>query len=80
MLKAGRINAELKILLLGPDEGPRQLILRNSNDADLVFMGLKLPDPGDEEEYSLRLEELTKELPAVVLVRSAGPFAGKLLV
>jgi hypothetical protein len=80
MLETGRIKAELKILLLTPDESPRQLIHRNSNDADLVFMGLKLPEPGDEEEYSMRLEELTKELRAVILVRSAGPFAGKLLV
>ncbi|HSN53439.1 MAG TPA: hypothetical protein VLT32_02150 [Candidatus Sulfomarinibacteraceae bacterium] len=57
----------------------RDIIHRESGDADIVFLGLREPPPGEEAAYAERLAELVGELPTVVLVRAAGPFAGLLL-
>ena len=35
--------------------------------------------PGDEEDYAERLASLVGDLPTVILVRAAGPFADQLL-
>ncbi len=40
---------------------------------------LYLPRPGDEAGYVARVGELIGDLPTVVLVRAAGPFAGQLI-
>jgi hypothetical protein len=57
----------------------RDIIHRESGDADIVFLGLREPPPGEEAAYAERLADLVGELPTVVLVRAAGPFAGLLL-
>ena len=55
------------------------IIHERSSDADIVFLGLREPAPGTETAYAERLAELVGDLPTVVLVRAAGPFAGSLL-
>lgn len=52
---------------------------RESSDADVVFMSLREPAPGAEAELVHRMEHLIGDLPTVILVRAAGPFAGQLI-
>jgi len=79
LLQRSRINAEA-IVFHRPEEGTIQdLIHRESRDADLVFLGLKEVERGEEEAYAERLERMVGDLPTVILVSAAGPFAGLLL-
>lgn len=79
LLARSRINAASKVIRHGDDETVQQIIQRESRDADLVFMGLREAEPGEEEAYGKRLRSLMGDLPTVILVRAAGPFAGQLL-
>lgn len=45
----------------------------------MVLMGLRSVDPGDEMDYAERISEFVEALPAVLFVRSAGEFRGRLL-
>ena len=45
----------------------------------VVFMGLREPKLGGEANYVSRINELTGDLPTVILVCAAGPFAGQLI-
>ena len=55
------------------------LIKESSKDAEVVFMGLAMPEPGGEEEYAHRMLRLVPDLPNVVLVKNASYFAGDLV-
>ena len=79
MLRETRIQAEPAVLVQPPDRSPVDVIHETSRDADAVFLGLGECAVGDEAEYAERLTELVEGLPTTILVRSAGPFAGKLL-
>ncbi len=79
MIEGSRIAAEIEILQKPAGTNLVDLIHEQSRDADIVFLGLREPEEGKEEEYAGRLLELVGELPTVILVRGAGPFAGQLL-
>ena len=79
LLDRARIDAETRIFRRPENETIQEVIHRESSDADVVFMGLREPRPGDEANYVARLGELIGDLPTVVLVRAAGPFAGQLI-
>jgi len=74
-----RIKAQSRVIERVETETVRTIIQRESGDADLVFLGLRDAAEGDEEAYAERLIELVGDLPTVILVRAAGPFAGQLL-
>jgi amino acid transporter len=79
LLLRSRIDAT-PLVIDNPDGRPiKDIIHENSRDADIVFMGLREPPRGSEPEYAARLAELVGDLPTVVMVRAAGPFAGQLL-
>lgn len=78
LLKRSRIEAEAEVID-AENVVIRDVIHERSQDADIVFLGLREPEPGGEEEYAARLAEMVGNLPTVVLVRAAGPFAGQLL-
>ncbi len=44
----------------------------HSHDATLVFMGLSIPEPGEEEAFHSHFQELLEGLPSVILVHSVG--------
>jgi len=79
MLEENRISAEIEVTPWDPEANVQTLIQQKSQGADLVFLGLREPAEGKEREYADRLAELVGDLPTVVLVRSAGIFAGQLL-
>ncbi len=79
LLLRSRIDAVPQVIENVENRLIGDIIHEQSHDADLVLMGLKEPPPGEEGEYAERLTELIGELPTVVMVRAAGPFAGLLL-
>lgn len=79
VLDDNRIAARVDITPWDPEANVQALIQEQSKDADLVFLGLREPDEGEETAYAQRLERLIGDLPTVVFVRNAGPFAGQLL-
>ncbi len=48
-------------------------------DADVVFLGLQEPEPGEEAAYADRIIKLSGGLNTCIFVRSADEFAGRLV-
>jgi hypothetical protein len=65
--------------VLRGDGDIREVIHSHSAPADLVFLGLGLPEAGEERKYADRLDLLLSGLPDAVLVRNAGEFSGRLV-
>ena len=79
LLAEVRIEAETEIILRPEGASIADVIREQSEDADLVFLGLNDPDPGTTAEYAERLANLTSGLGTTVFVRNAGEFAGRLV-
>lgn len=79
MLAKSRIPARTEVTLRPADRPVTEVIHEASAGADVVFLGLALPPAGEEDAYVARLTELVDGLPTTLLVRHAGPFAGRLL-
>jgi potassium/chloride transporter 4/5/6 len=73
-----RIEVHPQVVLLAGRK-LAQVFAEHSRGAGIVFMGMGIPEPGEEEAYRSRVEDLVKDLPTTVLVRNASPFRGQLL-
>ena len=74
-----RIKAEAEVIVNDTGASIAEVITKNSQQADISFMGLMIPESGKEHEYSNKLIELSKGLQSVVFIRNASKFSGKLL-
>lgn len=79
LLQRSRIAATPEVIRRPEGVTVQEIIHQRSADADVVFMGLQEPAPGEEEAYAQRLATMVEGLPTVLLVRSAGDFAGQLI-
>ena len=79
MINEVRIKAKPIIIIKTPNKSVTKLIHENSKLASLVFMGLKLPQNGEEKDYVNRLEELSDGLKATIFVRNGEEFAGEMI-
>jgi len=79
LIAEARIDARAEILARDPEQTVTEIIHQHSKTADLVFLGLMEPGPGEEAQYAERLEALASGLGTVVFVRHAGEFSGKLI-
>jgi hypothetical protein len=79
LLSEVRIDARTDVIMKPPDRTIAQIIHEQSAEADLVFLGLRDPEPGTVADYARRMETLASGLNTTVFVRSAGEFAGKLV-
>jgi amino acid transporter len=80
LLQEVRIAAETDIIMLPEGQSIGEVIHEQSAAAAVVFLGLKDPKPGTESDYAKHLEHLASGLNTTVFVRSAGEFAGKLIL
>ena len=80
MITDVRIDARADVLVKPDDKSFTEVMHHASRDADLVFLGLMIPGPGDELDYARRLFKLAGGFHNVVFVRNAGVFAGELLL
>ena len=79
MLNDIRIEAVCDVFLKPQEKRMGQIIQEYSAEADAVFLGLAVPEPGDELQYVERLEVLAGELPVVFFVKNSSLYVGKLL-
>ncbi|MBT3755065.1 MAG: amino acid permease [Candidatus Cloacimonetes bacterium] len=79
MINEVRIKAEPRIIIKPSDKSITEVIHENSRSANLVFMGLKLPQEGEEKDYVNRLEELSDGLKTTIFVRNSEEFAGEMI-
>jgi len=74
-----RIDVEIDVAIRCDDISVREMIHRKSAEADLVLMGLEIPDQGKEAEYAERLRGLVEGLGNFFLVRNSSVFIGELI-
>jgi hypothetical protein len=74
-----RIEADVRVVLKPEEATVSEVIQRESAEASVVFLGLKVPSKGEEEQYSQRLEALAGDLPVVFFVKNSSIFIGELL-
>ena len=70
LLTKARISAEVEILIRTGLF--RNVLHKKSRDADLVFLGLTTPAPGQEEKVITSIEQLSAGLKATVFVQNNG--------
>lgn len=69
LLTEARIDGEIKVVV---SDDPIRAISWESRTAAFVFLGFAVPQPGQEDALFDRIEGITRELPRVALVHSAG--------
>jgi hypothetical protein len=79
MLYEARIRAKHEVLIQKDGQSVAEIMRDASRNADVVFLGIEVPETGSESLYAERLENLLAGLPLAVLVRSAGQHASLLL-
>jgi len=79
LISEARVKASASVVVKPADKTVMQVIQENSGEADIVFLGMQVPKPGEELVYAKRLNDFVHNLGAVVLVRNAGKFAGDLI-
>ncbi len=79
LLPETRIGAESEVIVKPADCSIMEVLHQTSTDADVVFLGLQEPEPGDEAAYADRIIELSGGLNTCIFVRSADEFAGRLV-
>jgi len=72
LLEEVRVRATAVVLVHHPSQGVVQDVIRQNNaQADLVLMGMQVPEDGAFDDYGRRLGELLAGPGSVLLVRSA---------
>ncbi|HSH68796.1 MAG TPA: hypothetical protein VK997_02680, partial [Deferrisomatales bacterium] len=74
-----RIQAQVEVVQKRAGQSIPELIREKSGGADLVLLGLAIPEAGGEREYAQRLFELAEGLPSFFFVRNASLFIGELV-
>ena len=74
-----RIEADIDVMMMTPGHTVRETIHAESGDADVVFLGLDVPENGTEAAYGERLRELAEPLRTVFFVKNATLFVGELI-
>jgi hypothetical protein len=79
LIEETRLSAEPTVLLRPKDAPIREIIRGESAFADLVFLGLKDTEPGEEESYADHMTALAEGLPTVFFVKNSSLFVGELI-
>jgi potassium/chloride transporter 4/5/6 len=74
-----RMDVRLEVILRPDNQTHREVIRDASKNADLVFLGMAVPEPGEEAIYASVLMDLLDGLPSTILVRNASRFHGQLV-
>ena len=74
-----RIKARTDILIKPDDMTVREVIFAQSETADVTFLGLPVPEVGEETEAAQRMAGMAEGLPTVFFVNNSSPFGGELV-
>jgi hypothetical protein len=79
LTEAARIDATINVILKPESATVQEVIHEGSAHADIVLLGLRGNEPGEEQDYAERMTSMLDGLPTVLFVRNAGVFRGQLL-
>ena len=79
MIDEIRIKAIPQVITKPEDQSVFEVMHHYSKDADIVFMGLMIPEIGKESEYLERMNEFSNNFKATIFIKNGEKFAGKLL-
>ncbi|MEA1875857.1 MAG: Na-K-Cl cotransporter [Bacteroidota bacterium] len=79
LIAESRMSAECDVLLNDNKEDVIDLMHEWSKDADIVFLGLALPESRDSIEFAERLDKLVIGFKSTILVRNAESTQGALI-
>lgn len=79
LVNEARIGAEADVIVKPPEASFREVMHEASRFSDVVFLGLGIPEPGEEMAYAERIQDLAVGFSAAVFVYNGGPFRGQLL-
>jgi potassium/chloride transporter 4/5/6 len=79
LIAEARISAATDVVVRPSDSTVEAVMCKASREADVVFLGLGMPEAGEEEAYATRLLELAPLFRSTIFVRNNGPFRGALL-
>ena len=79
MISETRILAQTEVVLKPKDMTVAEVIHQHSSMADVTFLGLMMPEPGEESASVDRIVELASGLNTSIFVRNASEFSGQLL-
>nr|NQU91346.1 amino acid permease [Bacteroidota bacterium] len=79
LIGESRILAESNVIVNKKNENVIELMHKSSKDADIVFIGLGLPELGSEIEFAERLDKLVIGFNSTILVRNAESTEGELI-
>jgi amino acid transporter len=79
LISESRMAAASDVILNKNNENVTELMQRKSKNADIVFVGLALPQLNDEIEFAEKLDNLVTGFKATILVRNAESTQGELI-
>ncbi|MBW2731410.1 MAG: amino acid permease [Deltaproteobacteria bacterium] len=79
LIRDVRIEATADVLVRAPDRSLQESMHAASRKADVVFLGLPLPEEGEEQAYAERLGTMAQGFHSTVFVRNNTGFAGELI-
>ena len=75
-----RISATATVMIHPRNETVREIIHRESSEADIVFLGLDPPEKDEDlEPYAQRMVDVSEPLRTVFFVKNSSLFVGKLV-
>jgi len=72
LIPQARINANVEVVVKNTNESMTDVIQRYSQKTTMVFLGLKITQPGEEEKYVDFLEKLILPLNTTIFVNNPG--------
>ncbi len=79
LIDDSRISATCDVILKKTEEDAVDLMHKSSKDADLVFLGLALPEKNNVEGFAENLDKLVVGFKSTILVRNAESTQGELI-
>jgi hypothetical protein len=79
LIEESRMSAETAVIVNENMENVNDLMHRSSSDADLVFLGMALPDKRNDIEFLTKLDKLVTGFKSTILVRNAESTQGELI-
>ena len=74
-----RMDVQLDVTIRPADQSMVEALKSLSMKADLVFVGIGIPSPGEEAAAAQRVLDMVDGLPTVIFVRNASRFQGRLI-
>ena len=79
LIREIRIDADIVVSAKPQDRTVLDVMREESGDADMVLLGLAIPEEGEEAVYAERMTEIARALPNCFFVYNGSLFIGELV-